>query len=189
MYNRLDPTKNETIVSWLLRLAWPYIWGPLALTIGIVAKGALGILIGSIILAAWAWRRSRNFRDHRDNKQRYEGSDVDLKWLKKSLAKSAELFEAAGLSIPDPRNPDGQPITPKVLSHEPFPGSSRWEVQPISGAQHGGDYLDRLPNLETAFGRKLNVELSNDPRKVVLVWRFIDPLTQTRRPDDSPFGW
>ncbi len=187
-YNKFDPTKNETLVLWLLRLAWPYIWGPVALATGIISKNGWAILIGSLILAAWVYTRSRPLRDYCNDRQRYEGSGVDLKWLKKALAKAPELFEAAGLSIRDSRNPDGPPIVPKVLSHEPFFGSSCWKVSPVRGAQHGGDFLDRLPNLETAFGAKLTVSLSDDPRKVLLMWRFIDPLTQTRQPDDNPFG-
>jgi hypothetical protein len=98
------------------------------------------------------------------------------------------LFAAAGLSTPNLRNPDGPPITPKVLSHGPCPQGSRWVIELIHGVQHGGDFQARLFNLETAFGRKLIVELSDDPRKVILIFRFTDPLSETRRPDDSPFG-
>jgi hypothetical protein len=187
-YNKFDPTKNDTVTTWLLRLLWPFIWGPVALAVGVATKTGWGILAGFAMLTLWLYVRTLPMRNRRNDKQRYQDSDVDLRWLRKTLAKASVLFATAGFSIPNPRNADGPPITPKVLSHGPCPSGSRMVVEPIPGVQHGGDFLDRLRNLETAFGRKLIVELSDDPCRVILIWRFSDPLSQTRRPDDNPFG-
>jgi hypothetical protein len=159
-----------------------------ALAIGIATKTGWGILAGVAVLIAWLYVRSRPFRNRRNDKRRYQGSDVDLKWQRKALANAPSHFDAAGLSIPNPRDPDGPPITPKVLGHSPCPQGSRWSVELIHGRQHGGDFQARLLNLETAFGRKLIVELSDDRRRVILIWCFTDPLSETRRPDENPFG-
>jgi hypothetical protein len=169
-------------------LAWPYIWGLVALAAGIVTKSGWGILIGSIIFIVWVYKRSLPLRRHHNDKQRYQGSVVDPKWLSRAIRNAVASFAAAGLSTPNLRNPDGPPITPKVLSHGPCPQGSRWVVELIHGVQHGGDFQARLLNLETAFGRKLIVELSDDPRRVILIWCFTDPLSETRRPDENPFG-
>jgi hypothetical protein len=187
-YNKFDVTKNDTVTTWLLRLLWPFIWGPAALAVGVVTKTGWATLAGLTVLIVWIYIRTLPLRNRHTDKQRYRGSGVDLKWLRKTLAKASALFEAAGLAIPNLRDPDGPPITPKVLSHGPCPQGCRLVIEPIPGVQHGGDFLDRLRNLETAFGRKLIVELSDDPCKVILIFRFTDPLAETRRPTDDPFG-
>lgn len=187
-YSKFNPTKNDTVTTWLLRLLWPFIWGPVALAVGIATKTGWGAITGVVVLSVWLYVRSRPLRNRRNDKQRYQGSGVDLKWLRKTLAKASAFFAAAGLSIPNLRNPDGPPITPKVLSHGPCPQGSRWVIKLIPGVQHGGDFQARLLNLETAFGRKMIVELSDDPREVILIFRFTDPLSETRRPGENPFG-
>ena len=187
-YNKFNPTKNDTVTTWLLRLLWPFAWGPLALAVGIATKTGWGTLAGFSVLAVWVYVRTRPIRNRRNVTQRYQGSGVDLRWLRKAKANAPVRFAAAGLSIPNSRNPEGPPIAPKVLSDGPCPQGSRWVVELIPGIQHGGDFLDRLRNLETAFGRKLIVELSDDPRIVILIFRFTNPLSETRRPDDNPLG-
>lgn len=187
-YNRLNPTKNETPVWWLLRLAWPYIWGLVALAVGIASRTGWGIIVGVAVLTVWLYVRTQTMGSRRHDKQRYRGNATDPKWLRKALKKASEFFETAGLSVANPRNPDGPPLTPKIVSHGPCPRGSRWVIELISGAQHGGDFVDHLRNLETAFGRKLIIEESDDPCRVILIWCFTDPLSEIRRPDENPFG-
>lgn len=189
-YNKFNPTQTDTVATWLLRLLWPYLWGPLALAFGIASRTGWGILAGVYVLIVWLYLRSFPLRSRRYDKQRYRGNSTDLKWLRRALRKAPEFFETAGLSIANPRNPDGPRITPKIVSHGPCPSGCRMVIEIIRGVQHGGDFVDRLRNLESAFERKLIVELSDyDPCRVILTWRFSEPLSQTRRPDDSPFGW
>lgn len=187
-YNKFDPTANDTVATWLLRLLWPFIWGPGALVVGIATKTGWGILAGVAVLTVWLYVLSKPLRNYRNDKRRYQGSDVDLKWLRRARRNAAASFAAAGLSIPNPRNPDGPPITPKVLGHSPCPLGSCWVVKLIPGIQHGGDFQARQFNLETAFGHKLTVVLGDDPRKVTLIFLFADPLSETRRPDENHFG-
>jgi hypothetical protein len=189
MYNKFDPTKNDTVATWLLRLSWPFIWGPVALAVGIATKAGWGTLAGFAVLAVWLYVRTRPIRNRHNDKQRYQGSDVDLKWQRKALANAPSHFDAAGLSIPNPRDPDGPPSTPKVLSHGPCPRGSQWIVELIHGRQHGDDFLGRLLNLESAFGQRMVVELDTDPRRVILIFLFTDPLGEIRRPTDNPLGW
>ena len=187
-YNKYAQYKDESISELLLRLVWPFIWGPFALAIGIFIPNGWYNLAGVAALTVWLYMRTESLRSLLIDKRRYKGRNVDLKWLRKTIRNAAAAFDAAGLSMVNPRNPEGQPITPTVLNHYPCPQGTRLVVQLIPGVQHAGDFLNRLPNLETAFGHRLTVELSNNVRNVILIFHFTDPLSETRRPDDSPFG-
>ena len=187
-YNKFNPTKDETITTWLVRLLWPNVWGPAALAGGIATKQGWPILTGVVVFTIWFYLRSAPLRNRIKDNRRYDGSDVDLKWHRKAVSKAPERYAAAGLSISNPRNLDGPPLTPDLANCGPCPLGDRWVVNLIPGVQHGGDFLERLHNLESAFGRRLIVELSNNPRQVILIWLFSDPLSQIRRPNDNRLG-
>ena len=185
-YNKFNPTKDDTVATWLLRLMWPFVWGPLALAGGIITKQGWPIFVGMVVFTTWIYLRTVPLQTRIKDARLYADSCVDLKWHRKALAKKTQQFVDAGFSIPNEDHPGGPPITPNVLSYGPCPRGDRWVVKPIPGVQHGGDFLTHLRRLETAFERRLIVELTVEPSRVILIWIFSDPLSQTRRPDDNP---
>lgn len=188
-YNSRNPRPGESLPIWIVRRTWWLWWGPVAAAIAIIVvhPAIIGYPIGALAVGAWLYCRTARIRHRRRLEVTYAASPVDARWLDDALRHQAARWELAGLSVPTDR-PNRPPMTPQVVRHRPVPTGSEWRVQLVAGHQHAGDFIDRQPNLETAFGGRCTVTLDQDPRYVVVTWMVHDPLTVTRRPDTDG-GW